>query len=612
MFGWTGKILRVDLSEEKIITENLDPKIAKDFIGGRGIGIYYLLKEMEPKCDPLSRENMLIMATGPLTGTMAPTGSRYMITTKSPLTGAVTCSNSGGDFPTELKKSGFDGIIIKGKADKPVYLYIKDGNAELKDASDLWGMDTHKTTDKVLEKTNPKAKVACIGPAGEKLVRFASVMNDKNRAAGRSGVGAVMGSKKLKAIAVYGSNKVNLANAEEFKKFNSEILKKFKQSIKETPLGIRINGTAGVVMATNSFGILPTKNWQYGTFDNWKDIDGRTLTEKYLVKNKSCFACPVGCGRLTKVEVPGFEGEGEGPEYETLYAMGSNCMVKNLAAIVKANYTANELGLDTITMGATIACAMEMAEKGYISEKEIGMKLEWGDDKALVELTEKTGLREGFGDMLAEGSFRLASKYGHPELSMVSKKQEFPGYEPRGAQGMGLAYATSSIGASHMKGDTAYFEIFGIPKAVDPIEWRGKSKLVKIWQDLFGIIDSAGLCVFFAIRNLVEQQIEVPPEAIRRYLNAATGADYTLEELIKAGERIIVAERMFLVKNGFTRKDDSLPKRLTATPMPEGPVKGNICHLDEMLDEYYKERGWTQDGIPEDSKLEELGLMWTK
>jgi len=612
MFGWMGKILRVNLNEQKIYSENLEPKIAKDFIGGRGIGIYYLLKEMNPKCDPLSEENMFIMATGPLTGTMAPTGARYMIITKSPLTGAVTCSNSGGDFPAELKKSGFDIIIIRGKANKPVYLYIKNGNAELKDASDLWGMNTHEATDAILKKTDPKAKVACIGPAGEKLVRFASVMNDKNRAAGRSGVGAVMGSKNLKGIAAYGNNKINLSDKEEFKKINSEILKKFKDSLKEKPLGIRINGTAGVVMATNSFGILPTKNWQYGTFDNWKDIDGTTLTEKYLIKNKSCFACPIGCGRLTKVEETGFEGEGEGPEYETLYAMGSNCLVKNLAAITKANYIANELGLDTITMGATIACAMEMAEKGYISKEEIGMKLEWGDDNALVELTKKTGLREGFGDILAEGSFRLASKYGHPELSMVSKKQEFPGYEPRGAQGMGLAYATSSIGASHMKGDTAYFEIFGIPKPVDPIEWRGKAKLVKIWQDLFSIIDSAGLCVFFAVRNLVEQELDVFPEGIKKYLNAATGAGYTIEELIKAGERIIVAERIFLVKNGFTRKDDSLPERLTSTPMPKGPVKGHICHLDEMLDEYYKERVWTKDGIPEDSKLEELGLMWTK
>jgi len=609
MNGWMGKILRVDLSTKKITQEVLEPQTAKDYIGGRGLGIYYMNKELDPKCDPLSSENMIIMATGPLTGTGAPTGARYMVMTKSPLTGAITCSNSGGMFPREFKRTGFDAIIFSGKAKGPVYLNIDNGSIELRPAGHLWGKTTHDTTDILLQETDAKAKIACIGPAGEKQVLFASIMNDKDRAAGRSGVGAVMGSKNLKAVVVRGKEKIELADKDKFKSFNKEILDRFKAEVKKTPLGLTINGTAGVVTATQHLGVLPTKNWQQGTFDGWDSIHGEKLTEKYLVTNSACFSCPIGCGRKTKVEDSKFAGEGEGPEYETLYAMGSNCMVDNLAAIIKANYLCNELGMDTITMGATLACAMELADRGYITKDEIGSELKWGDADALVEFTRKTGNREGFGDKLAQGSYRLASQYGHPELSITSKKQEFPGYEPRGAQAMGLAYATSPIGGSHMRGDPAYFELFGIPEPVDPHEWKGKAAPTISFQDLSAIIDSAGLCIFFAVRNLAEKKLSVEPTGILEYINAATGANYTLEELMLAGKRIINAERQFLVKAGFSRKDDSLPERLTKTPMPKGPAKGMVCHLDGMLDEYYKIRNWNQDGVPEQAELEKLGLL---
>ncbi len=608
MFGWKGKVLFVNLKTKETKETTLEPKVAKDYIGGRGLGIYYLNKLLDPNCDPLSSENLLVMATGPLTGTGTPTGARYMVMTKSPLTGAITCSNSGGFFPTELKKSGYDAILFEGKSDKPVYLWIEDGKAELRAAEHLWGKDTHKTTDMLLSETDMKAKVACIGPAGERKVLFAAIMNDRHRAAGRSGVGAVMGSKMLKAVVVKGKEKIAFADKESFKAFNKKILDRFREDTKETPLGLTVNGTAGVVMATQNFGVLPTKNWQQGTFDSWENIDGERLTKDFLVKNSACFGCPIGCGRKTKVEEPGFAGEGEGPEYETVYAMGSNCMVDNLAAITKANYICNELGMDTITMGATIACAMELVDRGYLSENEVERSLDWGDDQALVELVRKTGLREGFGDMLAEGSYRMAEQYDHPELSMVSKKQEFPGYEPRGAQAMGLAYATSPIGGSHMRGDPAYFELFGVPEPVDPHQWKGKARLTKSIQDLSAIIDSAGLCVFFAVRNLADQTLKQRPAGILEYLNSVTGANYTLEELMRAGERIITAERLFLSKAGFSRKDDSLPERLTHDPMPAGPAKGLICHLQEMLDEYYKEQNWTQDGIPTQDRLDELGL----
>jgi aldehyde:ferredoxin oxidoreductase len=608
MNGWQGKVLWVNLSEGTVKEDALDPTMAKDYIGGRGFGIYFLNKYADPTIDPLSPENPLIMASGPLTGTGAPTGARYMVMTKSPLTGAITCSNSGGIFPTEFKRTGYDAIIFTGKSEKPVYLWLTAEKAELRSADHLWGQDTHRTTDMLLTETAAKAKVACIGPAGEMGVLFASIMNDKHRAAGRSGVGAVMGSKNLKAVVVKGSGRIPLANPERFKDFNRKILDKFKEDVKKMPLGLTVNGTAGAVMVTQNFGVLPTKNWQQGTFDGWEKIHGEELTRRFLEKNSGCYSCPIRCGRNTKLVDSRFTGEGEGPEYETIFAMGSNCMVDDLAAITKANYICNELGMDTITMGSAIACAMELVDRGYLSEDQVGFELKWGDAEALVKLTQMTGNREGFGDLLAEGSYRLADRFGHPELAPVSKKQEFPAYDPRGAQAMGLAYATSPIGGSHMRGDPAYPELFGVPQPVDPHQWEGKAGLTKAFQELSAVIDAAGLCIFFAIRNLAGKDLDVPPTGILEYLNAATGAEYSLDELIQAGARIINAERLFLTRAGFSRKDDTLPERLTVTPAPTGAAKGRVCHLDKMLDEYYKIQGWTADGIPKEDVLSRLGL----
>lgn len=605
MHGWKGKILRVNLTTGALEDEALDPGVAKHYIGGRGLGIYYLLKEMDPACDPLSPDNIMMMATGPLTGTKAPTGARYMVMTKSPLTGAVTCSNAGGRFPAEIKKAGYDAVLFSGRSENPVYLWIQNSKAELRRADHVWGRTVPDTTRALVAETDPKAKVACIGPAGENGVLFASIMNDRHRAAGRSGVGAVMGSKNLKAVVVQGSEEITLADKDRFKSFNTKILKVFKQG-GVPPL--RVNGTAGAVAVTQNFGILPTKNWQQGTFDGWEKISGMALTEKYLVQAKSCFACPIGCGRGTKIADGPYQGEGEGPEYETVYAMGSNCMIDNLAAITKANYLCNELGLDTMTMGATLACAMELYERGYLSKETIGQPLEWGDAEALVRFTKMTAFRQGFGNDLADGSFRLAEQCGHPELAIVSKKQEFAAYEPRGEQGMGLAYATSPIGGSHMRGDPAYCEIFGIPVSVDPQEWKGKARIVKDFQDLSTVIDSAGLCIFFSVRNLASKDVTVRPDGILELLNSSTGAGFTLEGLIQAAERIWNAERLFLIRAGFSRKDDSLPKRITHEPLPDGPAKGQVCRLEEMLSEYYELRNWTDDGIPRQEQLEELGL----
>ncbi len=611
MFGWQGKVLKVDLSSGKIHSEPLDPSAARDYVGGRGLGIYFLNRLVDPHCDPLSPENVLIMTTGPLTGTTTPTGGRYMITTKSPLTGSLTCSNSGGRFPREFKLCGFDALIITGRAAQPAYLWIQDGRAELRPAAHLWGLEVPETTDRLLAETDPQARVACIGPAGERGVLFACLMNDRDRAAGRGGVGTVMGSKNLKAVVVRGSTKVQVADREGFDQIQRRVMGRFREAAKAHPSPLSQHGTLGVMVPlTQKHGVLPTKNYQRGTFDGWQAISGQALTEKYLEKTSACWACPIACGRVTRVtEPPEFAGAGEGPEFETGFALGSMCMVDDLAAITKANYLCNELGIDTMTMGVTIACAMELFDRGIIDEPQTGKPVRWGDGPRLVELTRMTGLREGFGDQLAEGSYRLAARYGHPELAMVTKKMELAGYDPRGLQGMGLAYATSPIGASHCRAHMGYTEMVGIPKPSDRHAWQGKGPLVKRWQDVFSLIDATGICIMFSVRNLLRQDLDILPDGILEYLNAVTGAGYTLEELTLAGERILNAERLFMVRAGFDRRQDTLPLRLLREPQAEGPSANRVVELDNMLDEYYQCRGWTPQGIPTHAKLEELGLQ---
>ena len=605
--SFMGKMLRVDLTTRQTVFEPLDMERAKAFIGARGLGISYLLEEVEPTCDPLGPDNKLMLMTGPLTGTSAPTGSRYVVTTKSPLTGAVTCSNSGGQFGRMLKRTGIDGIIVEGASPEPVYLWVTEDNVEIRDASHLWGKNVHDTTDTLLADAPRQSRVACIGPAGENLVRFASIMNEKDRAAGRSGVGAVMGSKKLKAIVAHGSQPVPSHDTGSFQKLASDFLRGFKQDYKDDPPPLRKWGTAVTIGGTQAYGVLPTRNFQEGRFEHWQEISGEALTAKYLVKPKACFACPIGCGRVTKVPDGPFAGEGEGPEYETVYAYGSDCGVGELAAVTKANFICNEMGMDTISMGATIASAMEMYEKGILTEEEIGRPLQFGDATAIVELTTATALRQGFGDKLAEGSQRMCASYGHAEFAMVARGQEFAGYDPRRQQGMGLVYATSPIGASHMRGDTAYIELLGVPVAVDPLTWEDKPQLVKDFQDVFFVFDAAGVCVFFSIRNYVTPDREIRPTGLMRLLNADTGFDYDMESLMRAAERGLNAERLFLLRAGFTGADDTLPRRILTEPLP-GEPSGYVCELDKMLPPYYALRGWDAEGRPTAATLEKLAL----
>ncbi len=594
-----GKLLRVNLTDSTIKEEEIPEEKFKLYLGARGLGSRYFIDEVDPNVDPLSPENKLIFAPGPLSGTTAPTGGRYDVITKGPLTGTIAASNSGGFFGAELKFAGYDMIIVEGKAEKPVYISIRDNEVKIEDASSLWGKDVHETTDLILEKFGDKrARVACIGPAGEKLVRFAAIMNDKDRAAGRTGVGAVMGSKNLKAIVVKGSKRVEVANPEEFKAVVKEKIDLLKEN-GVTGQGLPTYGTKVLDNIINQNGLYPTRNFQTGVFEETEPISGEALVDKYLVKNKACFACPIGCGRVTKLP-SGLEGEG--PEYESGWAFGADCGVSDLNAIVEANFICNKLGLDTISTGTTIAAAMELYEKGYLPKDMIekGPEPKFGNSEAIVYYAWAIGNRIGLGDKLAEGSYRFAESLGHPELSMSVKKQELPAYDPRGAQGHGLEYATSNRGGCHVRGYMISPEILGAPEKLDPQQIEGKDQWVKTFQDLTAVIDSAGLCLFTSFALGLSDYKDL--------VNAATGFDYTDEELLRVGERIWNMERIFNLKAGIGPDQDTLPKRFLEDPMPDGPNKGQVVKLSELLPKYYKIRGWTEEGYPTEEKLKELGL----
>ncbi len=597
MAGYSGKFLRVNLSTGQIDRENLDMELAMKFIGGRGLASYYLAQEVDPEIEPFDPANKIIFATGPLTGSQAPTGGRYMVVTKSPLSGTIASSNSGGFWGAELKCAGYDFIIVEGKSDKPCYIYINDNTVQIKDAKKYWGKLVSETTDLLLQETrDSKARVLTIGPAGERLALLACVMNDKYRAAGRSGVGAVMGSKNLKAIVVRGTGKLSPARDEEAKKVLTNVRKKIREN-DVTSKGLPTYGTSILVNLINQSGIYPTNNFQESYFETADKTSGETLAEKYLVRNMACFHCPIACGRYSKVD----DVEGEGPEYETVWAYGASCGVDDLAAIIKANKLCNEYGLDTISAGATIACAMEMYEKGIIGSDEIdGPALKFGSGEAIVEWTRKMGAGEGFGVKLALGSYRLGEEYGVPELSMSVKKLELPAYDPRGVQGHGLQYATSNRGGCHVRGYMIAPEIVGLPEKLDPLSIEGKAAWVKIFQDLTAVIDSLGLCLFTSFA--------LGADDYKDMFNSIVGQDWTTEALLEAGDRIWNIERIFNLKAGISPEQDTLPRRLLTEPIPNGPCKGHVHRLGELLPDYYKERGWNEQGLPSESKLAQLDI----
>jgi aldehyde:ferredoxin oxidoreductase len=599
MGGWRGEVLRVNLTKGTIKKESLDAKLARSYIGGRGLGTKILYDEVDPAVDPLSPHNKLIMATGPLTGTNASTGGRYMVITKSPLTGAIACSNSGGYMGAELKFCGHDLIVFEGRAKAPVYLWLNNDKVEIRPADKVWGKTTHETEDRLRAETHDEAKVCSIGPAGEKQAFTACIMNDKHRAAGRSGVGAVMGAKNLKAVVAKGSQSVQVARPKEFMAACLATVRKLKES-PVTGGGLPKYGTPILVNVINAHGFLPTRNFQQGQFEGADKLSGETMADTILLKNKGCFACTIACARVSAVKEGAYTGSGEGPEYESGWALGIATGVSDLGAVAKANYLCNELGMDTIEAGVAVATAMELFERGHIPEQDIGRPLRFGDADALVWLVGEMGYRRGFGELAAQGGYRVAERYGHPELFMGVKKQAFPAYDGRGAQGMALGYATANRGACHLRGYTISVEVFGIPKKMDPFVTEGKAEVSKLFQDVAAFVDSTGICLFTTFG--------IGAEDIHPMLEHATGAGYTLEECLKVGERIWNLERLFNLKAGLSGRDDTLPPRILSEGIPEGPAKGMVGKLSDMLPEYYRLRGWDAHGVPSKVKLRQLAL----
>src|SRR5450631_2261100 len=614
--SWAKKVLRVNLTKGTCASEPLNMKWAAEYLGQRGLATKYYVEEVSPKVDPLSPDNKIIFATGPLTGTMASTGARYSVITKGPLTGAIACSNSGGYFGAELKMAGWDMIIFEGKSPKPVYLHIEDDKAELVSAADLWGKTTWDTEGLLKKKyQDPQMRVSSIGRAAETGCLYAAVVNDLHRAAGRSGVGTVMGSKNLKAIAVRGTKGVG--NIRDFKAFMAATAaaKKVLADNAVTGQGLPKFGTQVLMNVINEMGAMPTRNHRDVQFEGAKDISAeamhaprKTDGKPNLVTNQACFGCTIACGRISKIDEthytvqnrPQYWGASGGLEYEAAWALGSANGVNDLEALTYANYICNEDGFDPISFGATVGAVMELYQMGVLTKEQLGIEAPFGSAKALTYFAEITGKGEGFGKEIAQGSKRLTAKYGHPDLSMSVKGQEFPAYDSRGIQGMGLAYATSNRGACHLRGYTVASEVLGIPVKTDPLVAEGKPELVKAFQDATAAFDSSGLCIFttfaWGLHDLSPQ------------MQGACGEQYTIEELAKIGERIWNMEREFNNRAGFTSKDDTLPKRLLTEPARTGPAKGLVNGLDKMLPEYYEVRGWDKEGRPTKETKTRLGL----
>ncbi|MBK7458597.1 MAG: aldehyde ferredoxin oxidoreductase family protein [Betaproteobacteria bacterium] len=614
--SWAGKFLRVDLTAGTVKTETLNMDWARAYIGSRGLGTKYLVEEVDAKVDPLSAENKIIWATGPLTGTMASTGGRYTVITKGPLTGAIACSNSGGYWGAELKMAGWDMVIFEGRSAKPVYLYINDDMAELRDAGHLWGTTVWHTEEQLKkDHQDPLLRISSIGGAGENQVLFAAVVNDLHRAAGRSGVGAVMGSKNLKAIAVRGTKGVgNIADPKAFMKVTTA-KKKILAENALTGQGLPAYGTQVLMNIINEVGALPTRNHRDVQFEGAKDISAEAMAtpratdgKKPLVTNQACFGCTIACGRIQKIDQghftvqnkPQYWGASGGLEYEAAWALGAANGVNDLEALQYANVLCNEHGMDPISFGATVGAVMELYEMGVLTKEQLGIDAKFGSAQALAAFAEMTAKGEGFGKEIGQGSKRLTAKYGHPDLSMSCKGQEFPAYDGRGIQGIGLGYATSNRGGCHLRGYTVASEVAGIPVKTDPLTAEGKPELLKAFQDATAAYDSAGLCVFttfaWGLPDLADQ------------LAPACGEEFTLDNVATIGERIWNMERDFNNRAGFTAKDDMLPKRLVTEAAKTGPAKGLVSKVPEMLPKYYEVRGWNPDGTLKPETRARLGL----
>lgn len=604
---WHNRVLTVDLTTHQSRVEPLNPQWRDEYLGSRGLATRYLMDRMDPAADAMSPENALIFATGPLTGTMASTGGRYAVVTKGPLTNAIACSNSGGKFGAELKFAGYDLLILEGRSETPVYLLIQDDEVQILPAEEYWGTTVWHTEETL--KTvhqDPQIKVASIGVAGEAGVKYACIVNDLHRAAGRSGVGAVMGAKHVKAIAVRGTRGVPVDDAKRFMQVVKHTHKLLEDSAGRKDL--TDYGTNAMIDTMNAFGGLPTRNFQEVSFEGTDKLNPSAMMEvkenghQNLITNKACFGCTIGCGRIAHIDKnhwairdrPQYHHASGGLEYETAFAFGPVIGVDDIDALTFAGYLMNEHGMDPISFGVTLAAAMELFELGIITtEHTDGIALNFGNAEALTIMAEKTGLHEGFGKLLGLGAKRLCEHFGRPELAMVVKGQEFAGYDSRAQQGMGLGYVTSNRGACHLKHD-----VFAEDMADQ--SGQGKAAPCKHSQDKIAMVDSMGICLFTLAAWDVDE--------LQQQVSAACGDDWTQERLMQTGERVWNLEKLFNLQAGLGKADDTLPPRLLETPCPSGVAVGRVTELDVMLPEYYALRGWNDEGQPSNETLSRLGL----
>jgi len=591
------KILRINLTKGSIRFEDLDKNVAENFVGGSGLCAKILYDELNRGIDPLSPDNKLIFATGPITGSKALFSGRHVVSAKSPLTGIYGQATSGGYFGAELKYSGIDAMIVEGRADHPVYISIKDDDVEIKDAKDVWGIDCFETEIQIKKDSeDKKTRVSCIGPAGENLVKFAAIMNEGG-AAGRTGMGCVMGSKNLKAISVRGTGKVEVAKEDEL----NELSKEIRKLVKRNPIvkDFAENGTAsGASASLNLLGALPTKYFTRGSFEGAVKLDGHTMTKTILKKRETCYNCPVACKRVVEITEGPYAGlSGRGPEYETCSVFGSLCLNDSLELVAKANDMCNRLGMDTLSTGNAIAFSMECYERGLITKDKLdGIELDWGSPNMLL-LISSISSREGFGNVLADGVRIAAGKIGAEEIAMHCKGLEIPMFDPRALKGMGLTYSTGMRGACHMMGMVGLAEMglgcssLDLPKRLDPKSEEKKAKLVKIMQDWTTFMNSSVVCQLPLIR------LGKGPVYTAKIFSMVTDVEIDIAKMINVGEKIYDLQRLFNIREGISQKDDTLPRRFTHESHVEGPCKDSLVDLKPMLEEYYKLRGW-EDGIP--------------
>ncbi len=613
--AYAGRILRIDLTRKKVRVERLEKELIINFLGGRGFNSKRLYDEIKPGIDPLGPENKLMFATGPLVGTMFPTACRFNVSAKSPLTGILGDSNAGGHFASELKFAGYDQLILEGKSEKPLHLYIEDDRVEFRDASHLWGKDIYEADEMIKSDLGDgRVQSVIIGPAAENGVRFAGIFTNLMRPAARTGMGTVMASKGVKAITVRGTRSIEVADPDRFERIVEEVMNEIYEH--EQYPGRRRMGTTRILLMANRLGILPTRHFTAGIFEKAEEVSGERLAEEYNVKSRACFACNIPCSRFYVVKQGRFAGlYGEGPEYEGLSSFTARVGNGDLNLALKANDLCNRLGLDAITTSECISWAMELYERGLLRRDEVdGLDLSWGNGEAILTLIEKIAYREGFGDILADGSKAAAIKLGKGiELTMQVKGLEIINADPRGLKGYGLGYAVASRGGDHLRSEPFIElsddpergkELFGIPDATLRLAYRGKGRLVAYFEDWCAVIDSLEVC-----KNIMENMEILTFDRAAEVIEAAIGLKLSPIEVRRIGERIINIERCFNVREGIRRRDDSLPRRFLTETLPEGPSSNTTFELEPMLDEYYRERGWDlKTGIPTSKTLKDLNL----